>query len=177
MLEFGEMSKYDYEMQLIHLDKTYNGLSEHEEATRTLEVQFEYGIIREEEYEAEKIELMEDSEEKKFLTYEHLFKFGHISEKEFLKHKASYNKEQWVDVEIVRHGDGINDFSIEVDWNDEFIAFLRDNDYNGETDEEIIEFWVGDLGRTISEEQEIAPFNPATIIKKHTGEDGITSYT
>lgn len=177
MLDYGEMSNYEYQVYLVSWEKTYKGLSDDESRHRMLDIEYSHGNITEEEYEAEKIELMEDSEDKKFLTYEHLHKFGHITEKEFQKHKATYNKEQWVDVEIVRHGEGINDFSIEVDWNEYFIDFLRDNDYNGQTDEEIIEFWVGDLGRTISEEQEIAPFNPETIIKRHKGDDGITTYT
>lgn len=39
--------------------------------------------------------------------------------------------------------------SFELDWNDKFIDFLRENGYNGTNDEDIVDTWFNDIARNI----------------------------
>ena len=39
--------------------------------------------------------------------------------------------------------------SFELDWNEKFIDFLRENGYNGTNDEDIVDTWFNDIARNI----------------------------
>ena len=39
--------------------------------------------------------------------------------------------------------------SFELDWNEKFIDFLRENGYNGKVDEDIVDTWFNDIARNI----------------------------
>jgi len=41
----------------------------------------------------------------------------------------------------------------ELDWNDEFVNMLKQNGYQGETEEQIVDGWFQSLCRTIGNEQ------------------------
>ena len=38
---------------------------------------------------------------------------------------------------------------MELDWNDNFVAFLHDNGYTGENDESVVNKWFNDVCRTV----------------------------
>lgn len=67
-------------------------------------------------------------------------------------------------VKVVNFNFDINDpkiGSIELDWNKEFIALLKKNNYFGDSDEAIIEKWLTDVCKNIANEE---PFqNPDNI--------------
>lgn len=72
------------------------------------------------------------------------------------KELATEKKEPWVAVlqthvnpESPRNG------FFELDWNEFFIVYLRDNGYTGGSDEEVVDVWFQDLCREIGNEENI----------------------
>tara|TARA_B100001105_G_C22386754_1_gene442336 strand:+ start:870 stop:1391 length:522 start_codon:yes stop_codon:yes gene_type:complete len=73
-----------------------------------------------------------------------------ISQSEFDRRVADENNEPWVNVNKM----GIDPDSakagyIELDWNDPFIAFLHENGYTGQNDEDAVNKWFNDVCRTV----------------------------
>lgn len=66
------------------------------------------------------------------------------------KEIATANGEPYIDVVQVDFPEGdAKRGSFELDWNEKFIDFLRDNGYNGKDDEEIVDTWFNDIARNI----------------------------
>lgn len=70
------------------------------------------------------------------------------------KELATEKEEPWVavlethvNIENPRNG------FFELDWNDYFVAYLRDNGYSGGSDEEVVDGWFQDLCREIGNEE------------------------
>jgi hypothetical protein len=73
-----------------------------------------------------------------------------ISQSDFDKQVAEQLNEPWVNVNKM----GIDPESakagyIELDWNDHFIAFLHENGYTGQNDEDVVNKWFNDVCRTV----------------------------
>lgn len=51
--------------------------------------------------------------------------------------------EPWVDI-IESDYDVEHGWKFKLDWNQEFIVYLKENGYNGDTDELIVEKWMQD---------------------------------
>lgn len=67
---------------------------------------------------------------------------------------ADINGEPWVKVLDVEFGD-INHPSVgafEMDWNDHFVEWLKENGYSGRTPEQVVDMWFRDVCRSIVEE-------------------------
>lgn len=58
--------------------------------------------------------------------------------------------EPWVNMRSTGY-DPIKGFRVELDWNDAFIQYLRDNGFVGQSEEEIVQKWVGMLYGNIVE--------------------------
>ena len=62
--------------------------------------------------------------------------------------------EPWVDViEVKLDVDNPSNGYFELDWNAHFVAMLRENGYEGEEDELIVDKWFSDLCKTIVREE------------------------
>ena len=61
----------------------------------------------------------------------------------------------------------------ELDWNEHFVANLKEHGFSGNTDEEVVDHWFSVLCNTIAEEgSAIQPDN--AIVKEEKREDGKT---
>ncbi len=62
-------------------------------------------------------------------------------------------KEPWVDViEVKLDKDNPSNGYFELDWNNAFVIMLRENGYEGDNDEAIVDSWFSDLCKTIVRE-------------------------
>ena len=62
--------------------------------------------------------------------------------------------EPWIDVLNVKlDADNPSQGFFELDWNDPFVAMLRENGYEGDEDELIVDKWFSDLCKTIVREE------------------------
>ena len=70
------------------------------------------------------------------------------------KEAATLKKEPWVAVldTHVNPQNPRNGF-FELDWNEYFVLMLRDNGYQGKSEEEVVDLWFQDLCREIGNEQ------------------------
>ena len=60
------------------------------------------------------------------------------------------SKEPWVSVVDTKFDEGTpNQGFMELDWNKPFVEFLKQNGYEGATDEEIVEKWFTELCKNI----------------------------
>ena len=66
------------------------------------------------------------------------------------KEIATANGEPYINVVQVDFPEGdAKRGSFELDWNEKFIDFLRENGYNGKEDEDIVDTWFNDIARNI----------------------------
>jgi len=77
-------------------------------------------------------------------------KFEEISQAAHDKAVATIRREPWVNVVKM----GVNPTNVaagffELDWNDEFIIMLQENEYTGQSDEETVNKWFNDVCRTV----------------------------
>ena len=109
---------------------------------------------------------------------------GKIETLEYEKTAATAKGEPWVG--IVDNGfdsdQGVNGLYFELDWNEDWVKFLRKNGYHGTTDEQIVEQWFSDVCRSQAEEtpvetNEPIPFNSGRVINRHRGDNGGTEYS
>ena len=76
--------------------------------------------------------------------------------KKTIKKKATKGKSEkpWVKVlDMNVSPDNPRNGFFELDWNDEFVNNLKQNGYQGQSDEEIVDKWFQTLCRTIGNEQ------------------------
>ncbi len=60
------------------------------------------------------------------------------------------SKEPWVSVVNTNFdGSNPNQGFMELEWNEAFIVFLREHNYQGKTDEEVVDKWFTDLCKNI----------------------------
>ena len=70
------------------------------------------------------------------------------------KEEATKNGEPWVAVLDTKiNEDNIRNGFFELDWNDEFVNMLKQNGYQGESQEEVVDRWFQTLCRTVGNEQ------------------------
>lgn len=70
--------------------------------------------------------------------------------------------------------------SFELDWNDKFIDFLRENGYNGKVDEDLVDQWFNDIARNIVFEANQADksiVEAPTTTKSQKLDEGRTEYS
>ena len=107
-------------------------------------------------YEGEELEKVladigaETQEEKSVAQLEIDFKNGKIGKYEYEKEVASLKKEPYVNVmKLEVNPENAKAGYMELDWNEEFVAFLSENGYTGESDEAVVNKWFNDVCRTV----------------------------
>jgi len=92
----------------------------------------------------------ETPEDKEIAVLAIKLKHEEISQDAYDKAVATIKKEPWVNVVKM----GVNPTNVaagffELDWNEEFIAMLHENEYVGQSDEEVVNKWFNDVCRTV----------------------------
>jgi len=92
----------------------------------------------------------ETEEEKSVAQLEIDFNNGKIGKYEYEKEVASLKKEPYVNVmKLEVNPENAKAGYMELDWNEEFVAFLSENGYTGESDEAVVNKWFNDVCRTV----------------------------
>lgn len=121
---------------------------------KKLDIEFTHGKLTEYEYEISKNRMQyKDNEQERLLKNLDIeLKHNHIDQTQYEKSKANILKEPWISMPKI-HWDPIHNGKtyFELDYNEFFIPYLRDNGYEG-SDDDIIDKWLNDICISISEE-------------------------
>ena len=72
------------------------------------------------------------------------------------KTKEAKSEKPWVKVlDMNVNPENPRNGFFELDWNDEFVNMLKQNGYEGQSEEEIVDRWFQTLCRTIGSEQQV----------------------
>lgn len=152
-IEYNETDPYTIEYkkeEYLFSMKVNTPENELEHKRVLLEINYKHKKISENEYEIQRIELLSGIE-KQYQTLKLLLEQGDITEVEYRKEISTLENKPFFDFNIF-YEDG--ELELETYYNSLFIKYLKKNGYNGDTDEEIIDWYVRDCGRLISEDEE-----------------------
>lgn len=162
-----EIAKAEYELTGIDLDYAIAKINyAHDDAVLAkehLKIKKKHAILTDQEYEYELAKLENSDELKRSLVLLDLdLKNGKIDKNSYEKSKATLLKEPWVCMPKI-HWDPLQNGKtfFELDFNEFFIPFLKQNNYSG-TDDEIINSWINDVCSSISQDMGI---NDAFILQ------------
>lgn len=140
-----ELSGYDLRIALAELDYADDEMKLKEKIN---EIEFAHDVIDEEDFERNKLEFINDPVERALATLDHEYQYTEMSDLEYDKRKATIKQEPWVNViELNVHSDTGN---FELDWNEYFIADLREVGFKGNTEEDIVNAWFSRICRDIA---------------------------
>lgn len=114
-----------------------------------LEIRHDHGVLTEAEYDVGKAELITDELERDVAIIEAKIKNHEITEREGDKEIANLRGEPWIRIidDGINPEKGIDGYFFEFDWNELWIAELRQAGYMGATEEAIVEAWFQDVCR------------------------------
>jgi len=117
-------------------------------------IDFKYGIISEYEYDTKTNELKNTGQQYDENKLAIDLKHGKIDQQEHDKTIANLRHEPWVAIVDNQYDKSqkLTGLKITLDWNEYFIEMLKDNGYNGKTEEAIIEQWYDDLHKDYYDE-------------------------
>ncbi len=113
-------------------------------------------------------------------------KYAKISDLEYAKQIATLNDEPWVAYKDygLEETNGHTGFWFEFDWNDIFLRKLREEGYEGTTDEMVVRKWYAELCRTVALEEGLAldlfgeeGEETGQGIRKKFNDDGTVNYS
>lgn len=148
-LDFREISQYDYDRQVVTL--TVKDPREH--AIALLDVDLKHEKITTYDYDRQKISLTVTDESQKLLDLLEVdLKHEKITSVQYDRQKADILKEPWVSMPKI-NWDPVNSNRtyFELDYNDHFIQYLRDNGYSGSEDD-ILNRWLNDVCQAVAME-------------------------
>jgi len=167
-LKYHHITEEQYQYKLLELIK-----DESEQQRAKLDLDLKYNHITEDEYKLKTIDLLPE-EEKRTSTLQYLLEKGDITVIEYEKELATLNNEPYFHFDI-DYIDG--SIELETVYNDIFVAYLKKHGYNGETSEEIIDWYVRDCGRRLSADDDIEEIETGMSFIKSEKTDTGTSYT
>lgn len=182
-LKNGEITELEYYSMLYDIDyEKYttivpdhlsDKITTQKHATK-LTKQFNMGDITKDEY-ISKIKTIDIDKWKQYATtkeiaeydLEQQFKAKEISENDYYRELATLDKRPYVNItNIEMDSKGIGTHSIEFDWNEYFIANLKENGFTGNTEEELVDKWFITVSTAIASESEaVIVTNPEDFTK------------
>ena len=130
-------------LKILEIQKKYSEISDYDFEIKKLNILLEHNMIESEKYD-------------KYINDVNL-KFNKISNKEYKKINHNLKKLPWFDIssELIIAENGDINISLEFDWNEYFIEYLKDIGYKGSNEREIIDKWFYDLiSSSVEEENE-----------------------
>ena len=174
-----EMSKnlivYEfYEYQKLELNYSILGLDTPEYQRERLLLDLKYKRITQIDYDKEIIKFLPESE-KRLATLQYLMKYHEITQVEYEKEIATLNSKPYFHFTI-EYVNG--DIELDPVFNENFIEYLKGYGYNGETNDDIIEWYIRDCGRRISSDdiEDYQEENTLSFVKSERTSSG-TSYS
>lgn len=124
-------------------------------ALRKLEIDHKFAKIDAYDYAVKCADLQLSGTDLELRKLEIDLEHHRISQAKYDKSVADLRGEPWVSMPDIRWDP--NDPSrsyFELDYNDHFVMFLRENRYTGTTSEEVVEKWLNDVCRSVGQEFE-----------------------
>lgn len=133
---------YNFQKTSINIDFKYKKIDEYQRDKALLEIE----------------NLSPSDKEKSLLEIDR--RHNKITEKGYEKAIATIDGEPWIGVlnsEFEATLDGNGSLALELDWNPEFIAYLKANGYTGDIESDIVDKWISDIWK------ESAPTDEVTL--------------
>ncbi|RYF18492.1 MAG: hypothetical protein EOO77_11050 [Oxalobacteraceae bacterium] len=176
-LSEGDLDQYDAAKAILMLDDDSK-----ERAAALIALDLEHNKTT--PYDAEKAAILlgEEGVERDLAALALDLKHEKIKQREHDKQVATLKEEPWVGVidDGFDLNQGVNGLYFELDWNQQWITYLRMNGYGGHTEDQIIEAWFADVCRTyVSESQGESDFTPrpGRMVNRIDRGDGYADYT
>jgi hypothetical protein len=159
-LAYHELDGYELEIRLAELSKEGTEL-----AQTLLDINKAWGVIDEFEWLRQNVMLVTSGVDQEVELIKLDIDQHRIERREGEKKIASLLNEPWV--AIVSDGldtdAGPSGFYFEFDWNDQWIAMLREHGYEGVSEEELMEKWFTDVCRSEVVQNGPIPFNSSVV--------------
>lgn len=154
--KYKDISEYDAEVQYLQINKEYKRIATEKEFKQLmLDIHIKYNRITEKDYSLATIELIDDPEQRQLAVLDHLLKFGEITQDEFEKELSTFNELPWFKFTAMLVDDG--NISMNVTYNELFLKKCKEDGHPGETEDEIIEYFIKDFGRKLHADDEEVP--------------------
>lgn len=136
-LKFSKIEKRDYDFKMQKLRADHTMISAQDYDYNILNLEREYKLIDEQGYTIRKLELD--------------YKYKKIEKLQYEKEIATAKKEPWVTViKISPSADKPSQGEIELDWNEYFVAYLKENGYQAPTNEQLVDQWFTELSKNVA---------------------------
>lgn len=175
-----ELSGFDLDMRLAEID--------HEDLTqrqiKQLQIQQKHGRISDYEHDLQlvKITNLDETEQQQALL-EVEFKHNKITSQIYERKMADLKQEPWVSMPDIKWDpqDPARSY-FELDYNEHFITFLRSHNYNGLSDDQVVERWLTDVCRSVAQEfhaddPTFVSEAPAPVLKRRQPKKKKTEYS
>lgn len=147
-----ELTGYDLEKRLLEIAK--DDMEPSEFSRRCWDLDVKYGKMDTAKYHRLLLTLIEDDRQRELAALELDQREGKIGSLEYSKKHATLKNEPWVNVVSMDFGGKTAlEGSFELDWNDAFVAKLKEAGYIGATPDAIVNQWFMEVCRNVALEE------------------------
>lgn len=153
-----ESTSYEYHRRLLEIELKYSKIEKRDYEFKLLKLRSDHGMISIQDYEYALLELektynLVDAQGYTIQKLELDYKYKVIEKLAYEKSLATAKNEPWVTViKITPSSDKPSQGEIELDWNEQFIAFLKESGYVAPTNEQIVDMWFTELSKNVAME-------------------------
>lgn len=151
-LKYNKITELEHKNNSLDIELKFNKITEDQYKKQVLKNRLDSKDISEKEYDLELVEIMDDGDEKKLAATEYAFKYHLITESEYSKELFTLRKEPWMDFNV-DYDPETNQVEFTFDYNEYFWKQLRDEGHPGSDEDEIIENFIRDWGRKVSNDE------------------------
>lgn len=154
-----EIAKAEYELTGYELEKKLLAINADEydtngNAKKELSLDLKHGKITRSVFDRMMSDLIEDPKTKALAILELDYREAKIGELEYSKKLATLNDEPWVTVlKMDFGGKTALEGSFELDWNEQFVAKLEKEGYQGPSPDTIVNAWFMEVCRNVAMEE------------------------
>jgi len=173
-LKYKKISQYDFDHK--HND-LFNAIGSTAHSIEKLNTELKHNKIDDYAYDKGIAELTSPTKEKNLAILEVELKYQRITDQEYERRKADINEEPWIAMPKIAW-DPVDSSKtyFELDYNDFFLDFLRENGYQG-TDDECINRWLNDVCYSVLQEMDQPEPEMINTIRKIRLPDGKTEHS
>lgn len=173
-LRHNRISDYEHDLKLLALMHKSDSL---EYKKGKLDIEFQFKEITEYDYDKGVAELKSPVKDQQLALLDVDLKHERITPQEYERKKADVLEEPWIAMPKIAW-DPIDSSKtyFELDYNDFFLVFLRDNGYQG-SDDECINRWLNDVCYSVLEEMDQPEPEMINTIRKIRLPDGKTEHS
>lgn len=154
--KYKKRTDFATELEKLACLEKYDRIDLYQHAVKSLQTHFRYNLISNEVFEYDLLKLDRKFDKVSETEYQLQFldlekEYGKITETEHEKLTATAMNEPWVKIlsfNFDKNEPGAG--SIELDWNTRFVEHLRSHGYEGKTEEEIVDDWLGELCKNVA---------------------------